>query len=265
LAELEIEGTKTESEKPLEQNGPELTDTRTEFLRAARGAGSITALAKEFNIAVRTAQSWLTDEGRVTPKRPSKISGAVLLRLTEGLAAGSDPSALAQETDLSESSVRRVLGTTIGLREKWSAAKLIAVRTEARERWVAALSVVSPGGPKLARGVDPGAYAWLYRNDREWLTLSHAHQRQPISGNRRQLDWAARDLALSADCRTAAKDLIERKRTARITLADFVKVVPELRTKLCKLDRMPLTLSVIQTALQASGKQWSLDLTPTSQ
>jgi hypothetical protein len=121
---------------------------------------------------------------------------------------------------------------------------------------------VSPGGPKLARRIDPGAYAWLFRNDREWLAQSNARHRQPPLGNRRQLDWAARDLALSVACQTAAKDLIEKKRQARITLTDLVKVVPELRTKLGKIHRLPLTLSVIQAALQASAQQLPLGLVP---
>jgi hypothetical protein len=260
LADLEVQGTEIEGKKQSEEKDQELSDTRAEFLEAANGVGSVTALARKFNIAIRTAQSWLAAEGRTTPKRPSKISGSVLLRLTEGLAAGNDPSALAEETKLSESSVRRVLGTTVGLKDKWVAAQQHAVRTEIRERWVFALSVVSPGGPKITRGIDPGAYAWLYRNDREWLIQSNARQQQPRSGNNRRLDWGARDLALSDACRIAANDLIERDHRARITLMDLFRVVPELRTKLCKIDRLPLTLSVIQAALQASAQQLPLGL-----
>lgn len=260
LAELEIQGTEVEGKNQPEEKDPELSDTRAEFLEAASGVGSVTALARRFNIAVRTAQGWLADEGRATPKRPSKISGSVLRRLTEGLAAGNDPSALAEETNLSESSVRRVLGTTVGLRDEWVAAKHHAVRAEVRERWGAALSIGSPGGPKLARGIDPGAYAWLYRHDRGWLIQSNVRQKQPSSGNHRVLNWGARDLALSEVCRHAANDLAEQNRKERITLVDLVRVVPELRTKLCKLDRLPLTLSAIRAVVQAPAQQLPLEL-----
>nr|WP_245593751.1 TnsD family Tn7-like transposition protein [Arenimonas malthae] len=260
LDEAKREETATRRSELAEEKRFRAQDIRGDFLKAAQRAASVTELAKEFNIAVRTAQTWLADEGRSTPRRPSKILGAALLRLTQGLSAGADPSSLAEETGLSESSVRRVLGTTVGLKGKWLDAKGRALRQQNRARWLAALSVAAPGGPKLARDLDPSAYAWLYRNDREWLAKKNSHLRLPASGNRRALDWDARDRALCKACRLAANELATRNRGARVALVDLVRVVPDLRTKICKLDRLPLTRSAIQDAVRGDVQQLPLEL-----
>lgn len=260
LDETKREETATRRSQLVEEKCFRAQDIRADFLKAAERDASVTELAREFNIAVRTAQGWLAEDGRSTPRRPSKLSGTALLRLTQGLSAGTDPSTLAEETGLSESSVRRVLGTTVGLKSKWLEAKAQALRQQNRARWLAALSVAAPGGPKLARGLDPGAYAWLYRNDREWLAKKNSRLTLPASGNHRALDWDARDRALSKACRLAADELATRNRGARVALVDLVRVVPELRTKICKLDRLPLTRSVIQVAVRADVQQLPLEL-----
>lgn len=260
LGEVKREDTSKERSDQDEEKRLPAQDTRAAFLKAAGKDVSVTELARQFNIAVRTAQAWLADEGRTTPRRPSKISKAALRRLTQGLSAGTDPSTLAEEAGLSESSVRRVLGTTVGLKSKWLEAKARKLRQQNRDRWLAALSVAAPGGPKLARGLDPGAYAWLYRNDREWLAKKNSHLRLPASGNHRALDWDARDRALCKACRLAADELATRNRGARVALVDLVRVVPELRTKICKLDRLPLTRAAIQDAVRADVQQLPLEL-----
>lgn len=159
LGEAKREETATGRSELVEEKRLHSQDIRAELLKAAEGGASATELAGEFNIAVKTAQAWLAQEGRSTPRRPSKISGTALLRLTQGLCAGTDPSTLAEETGLSESSVRRVLGTTVGLKSKWLEARGRALLQQSRARWLTALSVAAPGGPKLARDLDPGAYA----------------------------------------------------------------------------------------------------------
>lgn len=234
---------------------------RDEFLKEARDSVSVTAMARKFNIAVSTAQAWLTQEGWQTKKRPSKLHGPILHQVIAGLEQGQEPSNLSAELCLSETSIRRVLNTIVGLKVAWKEARSLATRTSARSRWHAALTLASPLGAKVARALDPSAYAWLYRNDQDWLKQNNDGARRASAGNNRVIDWGARDSELSARCQAVAKRLLERGNGRRITLVDVVKEVPELRTKLCKLERLPLTSSTIRHIVQAGGSQMTLELT----
>jgi transposase len=225
-------------------------DTRLELLAAAGGEASVSELAKRFGVAVSTAQAWLASEGWEPPKRPSKLYGPTLSRTVEELTKGCHPSTVSEQLGLSESTVRRVLKTTVGLSTAWRKARHQLDENEARARWSAAISLAAQSGPKTARTFEPGAYAWLYRNDRDWLMRTNALAKQPAIGNKRVVDWDSRDRLLSESCRAAATGLVSEHGGRRITLTDLIRVVPELRTKLHKLSCMPRTALVVKSVLQ---------------
>ena len=228
-------------------------DTRLELLAAAGGDASVSELAKRFGVAVSTAQAWLASEGWEPPKRPSKLYGPALSRAVEELTKGCHPSTVSAQLGLSESSVRRVLKTTVGLRTAWRKARHQLDENEARARWSAAISLAALSGPKTARTFEPGAYAWLYRNDRDWLLRTNALAKQPVIGNNRVVDWDSRDRLLSEACRTAATKLLGNGIGRRLTLTDLIRIVPELRTKIHRLECLPRTARVVRSVLLPQG------------
>lgn len=230
--------------------------TLKERLIALTGtSGSISAAAKSVGVAVASAQAWVAASGRSPRKRPSKLRGRTLAQVVDELRQGVDPPAIAILTGISDASVRRVLRTTVGLHGQWQAARRSSNGALARTQWLRALGLSAAAGPKAARALEPKAYAWLYRHDRAWLLATNESAKKPLRGNRATVNWDARDRVLADACQCAALALVENAGGRRINLIDVVRAVPEVRTKLNRLENLPLTARVIRSLVAGALKQ----------
>ncbi|KRD20246.1 hypothetical protein ASE39_25460 [Acidovorax sp. Root267] len=68
----------------------------------------------------------------------------------------------------------------------------------------------------------------------------------------RRVDWDTRDSELSIQVRQVALHLVTEDAVKRIKLFQLYQKIPELKAKLSKLDRLPLTRSAIYSALGKS-------------
>lgn len=212
---------------------------------------SISHAARLLGLPIATAQGWAAASGHEPPKRPSKLRSVELRRAIARLELGDPISHVAEGAGVSAVSIRRLMRTTVALRDKWSRAQHERARENARFQWLGALQLDVVVGPGAARALEPSAYAWLYRNDRVWLLQTNAGKQLPKSGNNSTVNWAQRDEDLSSACRRAALQLYEAEPSSRVTLTAVFKLVPELRAKLCHLDRLPLTARALKTLLRA--------------
>ena len=71
-------------------------------------------------------------------------------------------------------------------------------------------------------------------------------------GNHASVDWASRDLAFASAIQAAAAQLREEQPGRRRHLWQILQVVPDLRPKLPKLDRLPATRSALESLLGVS-------------
>lgn len=111
---------------------------------------------------------------------------------------------------------------------------------------------------KVMRGLEPATYAWLYRNDREWLL---AHAPAPVSratNAGRDTIWLRRDADLSAAVSRAAVELASHRDRQRVLLWELYQAVPALKPKLRVLDRLPRTRKVIEHVLAWRAPQGAL-------
>ena len=100
-------------------------------------------------------------------------------------------------------------------------------------------------GATAVRMLEPAVYAWLYRNDRDWLKEQIDRlERAKRSGGVRA-DWDKRESALARDVRLAGLELSSQLHGRRPKLWQLYQVLPELRPKLAKLDRLPLTQQAV--------------------
>lgn len=105
---------------------------------------------------------------------------------------------------------------------------------------------------KVARGAEPAAYAWLYRNDRAWLsTQNRSQQRERLNSS--SIDWGQRDAALSAAVLRAAVQ-ISNAGKGPIRLLDLLATVPSLKQKIEKLEKLPLTERALGRVLQRRSR-----------
>ena len=212
---------------------------------------SATAAARSIGIDVATAMAWAAAQGVVVGRRPKVLTQEVRQSLIRDLQAGLDKLDAAGRHGVSVETVTRVLRTEIGLRAAWTAARTSHVRKAARGSWLALAQ--QPLGVKLMRASNPAAYAWLYRNDRQWLREHTPSGRTGAPEARSSsVRWDERDEALSLAVRRALVQLSEQRPAVRLRLWQIYQAVPELKPKLGSLDRLPLTRRVLESALERS-------------
>lgn len=212
---------------------------------------SPSAAAHEVGVSVVTAQAWLAAAGHELTRRPSKLERRTLDRLIADLAAGADITVAAGAAGVSVTSANRILRTEIGLLERRQRSLEEQRRAASRRSWKAALR--SCGSSSLARQLAAADYAWLYRNDRDWLNEANATvpRRQPCGP---RLDWESRDRDFCARVQTAALVLFERG-NRKIRLATLLRETPELKAKLDVLHLMPRTAKVLRMLLVSRTRQ----------
>lgn len=69
---------------------------------------------------------------------------------------------------------------------------ILQIRQQCRDNWLLALSM---GGIKRSRTNNSGLYAWLYRNDKEWLLNTNKAYHLPKKRENRRVDWQRRDFS----------------------------------------------------------------------
>lgn len=212
---------------------------------------TISAAAKMLNISVQTAQYWACLHGTPIPRR-SKISRRVVTSILRELHRGKDSESIAQRYGISAQTVWRLLRTEPGLSEKWREIRQSARTLSKRKVWQRTIEKNPDAILKELRGNQPACYAWLYRNDRAWLTQSIAQipKSQYISAG--NVDWHERDIRLVAKIKAAVYH-IERHVRAHVTLQKIYQYEPSLKPYLNKLARLPLTRHLLAEVSQQSS------------
>ncbi|MDJ0531678.1 MAG: TnsD family transposase [Xenococcaceae cyanobacterium MO_207.B15] len=98
--------------------------------------------------------------------------------------------------------------------------------------------------PKLSkteiRKLIPDVYAWLYRNDKQWLNNNSPKLKQP-SSSVNKVDWNARDRGILIQVKSTVKQLLKEDKPVRITIG---RVGSSLGLKALfdkHLDKLPQT------------------------
>jgi transposase len=222
------------------------TETEKEVMRMVCKEGiSVRSAAARANIDVATAMTFLAKAGLVISRRPKKLKTAIRQSLIEELKNGADRKILAGKYEVSQSTIAKVLAQEFGLQLAWSSTRSEQMRATARADWQALVTDYPHIGIKQLREKNQKIYAWLYRNDRSWLVDS-CRQLATISQPRRPLvDWRTRDLHLANAVLKAAKEIAHETPGAKILLWKLYQRVPQLKTKLSSLHKLPLTKEVI--------------------
>ncbi|WP_236966419.1 TnsD family Tn7-like transposition protein [Hydrogenophaga sp. SL48] len=226
-----------------------VSDQRQRAIEMIAEGVATTAAAAAVGVAVGTAMAWAAAAGIETKRRAKLLKPKKLQAVVEELQHGADKAEVAIRHDVSVGSITRILRTHPGLHQTWIAARSKRIQETARGSWLSLRETFGSAGIKILRAMDPALYAWLYRNDRDWLK---AHQPEPIARHADQqapaVRWDERDQWMSQRVRTVVLELCaERPRSLK--LWEIYQAVPELKPKLRVLDRLPLTRQAIQSAL----------------
>jgi Tn7-like transposition protein D/TniQ len=212
------------------------------LLQAVSGCISLTAAAKTAGVDYATIAAWVSRQAVQPPRRPKKLTSSTWERLVSELRSGADKEVVARSFKVSVVTVTRVLRTVPGLQDHWHVIRLEHMRAKARAAWVRITGMQAYAGIKALRRLQPAAYAWLYRNDREWL-------------NACSLDVPAHSLSNHADKRienadermaNALKNLATRRPDSHCWTLDALKrSVPRIEKAVRFPERWPLTVKTL--------------------
>jgi len=226
---------------------------RERFTELLEGGHAVSMAAKLAGCEIATGQAWAAQAGMATASRASKMRGDLRVKMIRALRLGRPKVAVAQIADVSVHSVTRLLRTVAGLQAAWHQAQHDRACRSARGRWLRAASANPLSGVKAVRFLEPAAYAWLYRNDRDWLNREAGLMAKADPHGGPSVDWDSRDRELADAVMKVSEAIAIELHGTRIKLWQLYQRIPDLRAKLGKLDRLPLTQRAIRVALGKSS------------
>lgn len=125
-------------------------------------------------------------------------------------------------------------------------------REARRRKWIELYSENHSLGTKTLRTLAPAEYAWLYRHDREWLSL-HPGGRMPaeLTSINRRVNWTSRDREIAGKVIVAAYAIHrEPGRPVRVTVSAIGKKIGALALLQKKIAKMPLTKAIIDAVIE---------------
>jgi hypothetical protein len=167
--------------------------------------------------------------------RPKRIQTGLQQAVLADLLAGKSVASVAAAHSLSLPSTYRILRMNPGILDARQRGRLAVLKAKRRESFLAENAVTS-----IRQCRD---YAWLWRNDRAWLTLfvkNRTHQTEP--SRIPTVDWAVRDRRLKAEIQAAHLMILDAPgRPRRASRTALLRATGEADTILRNTYKLPLT------------------------
>lgn len=225
---------------------------RKQLLQQVASGWSPSRAGVHCGVSVATAMRWMADADMSPPRRPKLLKTPVRSQLIRALSSGIEKTSAAERFNISVTTVTTVLLGEPGLHQRWRDARFRLAQVLARKAWTNVIQTFQTSPSNAWRALQPAAYAWLYRNDRQWLTDSIRLRPQPVPTTGRRRDWQRRDSELSRLIEAAVLSFAQQQPAGRMTLVRLCGLIPELRQKLSALSNLPLTRRAIESACKVT-------------
>ena len=236
---------------PARANGDAANEGQVpaEILTALRdGNLSLTAAARQLRVSYATLAAWACRAAIEPPRRPKKLDAPSWNLAVGMLRNGAEKQVVADTAKVSALTVTRILRTVPGLQDEWHRVRHESRRMAARAVWANVAALNLHLGVRGLRRLEPAAYAWLYRNDYDWLKESiervatahranHAAVRMERSDAR--MADALRNIALACSWEAPRRLFDELKRA-----------LPALRKAIHSPEQWPLTIEALTVSLR---------------
>lgn len=227
---------------------PEKTTDQTRKLAQQEAIGqlmageeSATALAKRYGVTHSTIAAWAAKAGLETPRRPKVVDASKRQTAIERLTSGADKANVATQLGVAEVTITKILRCVPGLQEQWHAVRRLIAKDKARTAWRNITQASQSLGVTAARRAEPAVYAWLYRNDREWLknhSTGFADMRQEVNHADSRRKRADGRYARALETASHAADLLHPEH--------WTLLAPGLKRVLKQPEAWPQTVAVLQ-------------------
>lgn len=223
-----------------------------DFIGLIQSGASISRAARSRKISIAMGQRLAAEAGKSVSRRPKVMTARKRRAITSMAKDGRSKHDIAEIVGLSAQTVMRFLSTNPELKRLWVSRRKETERCVKRQEWSQAISSFGVNGVNAVRMEAPAVYAWLYRNDRQWLTVKNASLPTARRNESNAVDWNPRDKVVVAEIQTqCGLEGGDGNLTIPVSLGRLCEHVPELRAKIRRLDRLPRTRHLLAQILEA--------------
>jgi hypothetical protein len=123
-------------------------------------------------------------------------------------------------------------------------------QTRHREKWLTLQQEYPEASKTSFRQIAPATYAWLYKNDRDWLNQNSPTLRMPVSSNNR-VDWHERDKLVLAQVQDVVQLLLKAEKPIRLTTGRIGKTLDLQALLEQHLAQMPQTKAYLESVTES--------------
>lgn len=220
---------------------------RTEFFEnLSLCKGSIHSAAVRTGISVSTGMSWAAAANIQIRHRGKILKPELRAQLINSLRQGIDKDEAAKLYGVSKQTITTTLRTEAGLHAQWNQARFECMQKRARNLWKKAAAELPLPTTSMLRSHHPAVFMWLYRHDRAWLNaFSNGLPQASPKKNHSAIKWEQRDVNLAELVSAAASTWCQQHSKGYLTNAVLCQLVPELKTRLSQLARLPRTKAIL--------------------
>lgn len=255
---------------PINQGAPNLhasqslqvtssAEARSDFdilvLESICSGKSMRAAAALLNVDITTIMASAARQGLAISTRAKVLKPDIRARAIKMLQKGCSKQEVSARCQVSVETVNKLLRCTTGLADAWHAGVSIQRQQKYRGLWESCREQNPDYSAKALRMLEPAAYAWLYRNDRDWLAASISRLPKAIHHSPDPVDWDQRDEALYLAVLQAAEEIFRSRSPSKVGLQEFCAAIPELQAKKSALHRLPRTAAALLRLAPARRKR----------
>jgi len=183
------------------------------------------------------------------PARPKRLKAQMRQLLLSELQNGAPKHQLCAQFQITISTVNKLLRAEPQTSAIALEARNLRAVDDHRRQWTLLYHQYPGLGMKALRAKAPATYAWIYRNDKVWLTAQAQKFNRPARTTNPNVDWVARDHRLLVSIRDALRSISDLELN-NLTRAQLYALVPSIPTCLEKRDRYPLSRAYLVTVLK---------------
>ncbi|WP_223434145.1 MULTISPECIES: TnsD family transposase [unclassified Pseudomonas] len=185
-------------------------------------------------------------------RKPKKLKSRLRAAILECLQNGDSKDMICSQFGVSICTVNRLLRSEPAVLKARAGQHREALLLQHRTKWLAVVAANSGASTKCIRSVIPNIYAWLYRNDREWLSAQTCCLPSGRIGNYSNVDWQERDCKLANLVRNHLTRIPHLDGELKIERAELFTQIPALSCSLEKRSHYLQTRKLLSEITQAN-------------
>lgn len=186
--------------------------------------------------------------------RPKRLKGRLKESLLTKLAEGISKQVLCEEFQITVSTINKLLRAHPATYLLTLEARHHRKADKHRSHWQHLHGMYPELGVQALRNKMPSLYAWLYRNDKDWLIAEGQTFAKPVHVSKHHVDWEARDYRLLNMLRTACASIALPQR-GPVTMTQLYAMIPMLSTCLENRDQYHESRAYLSRVLDRSKPQ----------